>query len=79
MDDLYAYKREIGVKAPSSARIGKGYTQVLRALEVGESVLLPTSANSLRALCGAIEAERRTKGMFLARAEGDGARAWRVK
>lgn len=32
----------------------KGYTTAIRALDVGESVWLPTSANTARALAGAL-------------------------
>ncbi len=67
------FKIETGV--PMSARTGprsKGYSDALRSLKVGQSVVLPTSAESIHALC------RRIEGKFsVACVGGLGYRVWR--
>ena len=52
----------------------KGYTAILRKLEVGQSVLLPTSpASACKLARGALGA-----GRYTSREEEEGTRIWRV-
>ena len=70
------------VKVPVRHLNNRGFTAALRKLEVDESVLLPTTAGSVRILCYSIDEARGglgARGGFIVRSEGDGARAWRVK
>lgn len=65
---------------PGPAVRGKGYTQIVMQLELGQSVLLPTTYSSGRALVAAIYSLRRRKrGSFQVRPDGDGVRVWRVE
>ena len=66
---------------PSSSGRGKGYRDAVRSLEPGESVLLPVTRkkaydvlHGLAYIVGEIELSD-----YAVRAEGSGARVWRLK
>lgn len=71
-------KIEDGIPAPERRVSSKGYTEAIRALKRGQSVLLPTSYGSAYTLCAALCQTERKPGEFVVRSEGDGARVWRV-
>lgn len=69
-----AFKIEDGIPSQPRGRArSKGYTDVLRSLEVGQSVVLPTTSESIHALA------RRIQGKFSVAAVGKiGFRVWRI-
>jgi hypothetical protein len=68
-------KIENGIPIPHSGR-DKGYSAKIRALKVGESVLLPTRIQSATTICYQTGLPRDS---FTRRAEKDGTRVWRIK
>jgi hypothetical protein len=73
------FKTDRSVSAP--AKRSKGIVDAIRALKVGESVLLPTSAGSLISTVGYLRARGKAKaGEFTVRSEGmRAARIWRLQ
>ena len=74
-------KIERGIPIPA-ARSNHGYSDALRKLKVGESVVLPCSNQTARALIYQILRSKRTpfKGEFTGRKlDGDHTRVWRIK
>ena len=67
------YEIERGVPVPAiTSPKDRGFTATLRAMGVGDSVVLPTTASTLHNIA------RRLSGKFTVRKEGAGFRVWRV-
>lgn len=66
---------EKGVPMPTNRRNNKGYTEALRKLNIGESVVLPTNIKSARVTAYAAG----LSGRYAARVEKEGTRVWRTK
>jgi hypothetical protein len=74
------YQYDTDVPAPVWRNPGKGYTDAIRALQPGQSVLLPTKVHSARAIIYTLVGSREwRKGELVARTEGDGCRVWRLQ
>lgn len=69
-------KIEKGVPLPKTHGCKKGYAAILRAMEVGDSVVIPgrphVAHNTIRYIGG-------NKETHTCRAEGEGFRVWRIK
>lgn len=68
-------KIEKGIPIPPRRK--SGMTEVLRALEVGDSVLLMTTYSSVGGIVYLARAG--TEKKFVTRTEGDGIRVWRTE
>lgn len=70
------FKPERGVPVPE-AHHGKGYTAAVLALKPGESVLLPTTYASGRAIAASLYGSgRRKRGSMVVREDPRGVRVW---
>lgn len=67
-------KIEKGIPIPQG-RHNKGYSEILRKLKVGDSVLLPGQKESVRSLA----AKTLGNGKYACRLDKDGVRVWRTK
>jgi hypothetical protein len=63
------------IPPPTSRTNGKGIADVLRALKINDSVLLPINRNHARVAAHRVIGS----GNYAVRREGEGARVWRIK
>ena len=80
-DGSYMTQQRFVVRSDVSAPNGrsKGYSDALRQLKPGESVLLPIKVATARSLMNKLYLRGQfARHSFRARAEGDEARVWRV-
>jgi hypothetical protein len=70
------FKIEKGIPIPTKF-CNSGIAATMRAMEVGDSVLVPGTANNVSANVAYIT--RRTSMKFAQRKEGNGYRIWRIK